>query len=236
MVQVRQEELEAYTEGPVIRFADYAVLEGPDRKRWVLVGDTRRLIASSAVFRSLGFHPEEVETATADDLSAYRIGDPITTATGNPRGVLVRERETKRVYHVVEGVKRIVTDTTLQRLVFADTAPVVRTAKDLKKYRTGDPIRLPEGVIVTAPKVLPQVFIISKGERRPIASPRALELLGYQWNDVVHVSDATLALHVLGAVVGDGDTISGAVTTPTTRAAPPPSPVSRPPVHGLSIF
>lgn len=237
IVSVRQEELETYTEGSPIRFAEYAVVEGPDRKRWVLVGDTRRPIASAAVFRQLGFHPEEVEGATVDDLSAYRVGEPITAAGGNPRGVLIRERESKRVYHIVEGVKRLVSDDALRTLVFSDATVVVKPAKDLKKYRTGEPVRLPEGVIVTAPNALPTVFIISKGERRPIASPRALELLGYQWSDVVHVSNATLALHPVGALVGDGNGNGSAVAAPTARVTPPPQPaVSRPPQHGLSIF
>ena len=236
VVAARPEEIETYMEGPAITFVDYTVVAAPDGTRWLLVGDQRRMVSSQEVFRKIGFNPEEVEAITAEELTAYAAGATITAAAQDPRGTLVQERETKKRYLVVGSVKQPILDPIIERLIIGETPTVIRTAKELKKLKTGEPLHLPDGLIVTAPKFLPQVFIISRGQRRPFASPRALEALGYQWSDVRHVANAALELHPLGMLVDDGATAELA-SKPTTTTTPAPTPAPRPRyISGLSIF
>ena len=233
VVPARQEEIETYPTGTPIRFTDYTVVEGADHIRWLLVGDARRKIASREIFRRLGFNPEEVESITPGDLGAYTEGPPIDRVAQDPRGTLVEERGTTRRWIIMGDTKRAVLDPFIQRYAVGDDRPIIRSTTELKKWKIGDPLRLPEGSIVTAPRYLPTAFIISRGERRPFASPRSLELLGYQWSDVHHVTNAALELHPLGAPVdSDTDTSSPAAISVTVRA-PAASPRY---ASGLSIF
>ncbi|MDO8622443.1 MAG: hypothetical protein Q7R80_04390, partial [bacterium] len=159
VVPARQEEIETYTAGSPIRFTDYTVAESADGTRWLLVGDTRRKIASREVFRRLGFNPEEVETLSASDLAAYSEGLAITQAAQDPRGTLVQERGTKKLWLVVGKTRQAVLDPLIQRHAVGDDRPVTQTTKELQKLKMGEPLRLPEGVIVTAPSSLPTAFI-----------------------------------------------------------------------------
>lgn len=233
VVTARQEEVESYPEGVAIRLPDYIIAEDPSGARWILVGDTRRKIASREVFRKLGFNPEEVEPITADEIVAYTEGPAITKVAQDPRGTLVEERATKRVWLVIGNTKYAILDPLIQRVAVGDDQPMKRTTKELKKMKLGDPLRLPEGAVITAPKYLPQAFTISNGRRRPFASPRALELLGYQWSDVRHVTNAALDLHKLGDPITD-DGMD--VQTPAATPASVPPPPARRYVSGLSIF
>jgi hypothetical protein len=233
VVTAGQEEVEAYPEGVPIRLPDYTVVEDPLGMRWLLVGDTRRKIASREVFRKLGFHPEEIESLTTDELAAYTEGPAITKAAQDPRGTLVLERETKKAWLIIGDTKYAVLDPFIQRVAVGDDLPLKRAAKEIKKLKTGAPLRLPEGAIVTASKHLPKAFIISNGKRRPFVSPRSLELLGYQWSDVRHVTNAALELHALGDPITDNGMETQA---PAPAPAPAPPPVVRRYVSGLSIF
>lgn len=239
VVSARIEEIETYSAGVPIRFPDYSVVESDGGIRWLLVGNQRRKIASREVFRRLGFNPEELEPIAATELAAYVEGAPIERTAQDPRGTLVIERGTKNVFLVVGNTKQPILDPFIQRSVASETKPTPRTTAELKKLKTVAPARLPDGTIATSPLELPQVFIISRGERRAFTSPRALELLGYRWSDVRHVTNAALALQPLGVPVGDEEETTlaeqraPAVTTPTVIAAPPPRPRY---ISGLSIF
>ncbi len=236
VVLAQQEELEAYPEGISIRFPDYTVVEDPSGVRWLLIGDARRKIASREVFRKLGFHPEEVESVSTDELNTYLEGSVIVKSAQDPRGTLVVERETKKLWLIVGDTRHAVLDPFIQRAAVGDDQPVKRTAKELKKPKLGDPLRLPEGAIVTAPKYLPKAFVISHGLRRPFATPRALELLGYQWSDVRHVTNAALELHKLGDPITD-DVLSELIAPFPTPAAQATVVAPRPRyLSGLSVF
>ena len=209
IVSARQEEIETYPAGTPIRFIEYSVVQGPDRIRWLLVGDTRRRIASSEVFRKLGFNPEEVEDASAIDLASYVEGTAITSAAADPRGDLVRSATTKLLYVVTGTTRHLVPDAAIARIRFPDQQPTTMRSEALRKLTEGDPILLPDGAIVSAPKYLPQVFIISGGQRRAFGTPREFELLGYGWDHVLSVSNATLEFHPPGKAIDAGDAIVG---------------------------
>ncbi|MFH1098534.1 MAG: hypothetical protein V1723_01235 [Candidatus Uhrbacteria bacterium] len=228
-----------YVEGAPIRFTNYSVVEDPDSIRWLLVGNAKRRIASRDVFRRLGYNPEEVESATVADLAAYQESVPITATSDDPRGTFVRERESGKLYAVTGMTKQPILDQTIARAHFGDAKPEVRNAKTLVKLRTIAPLIFPDGELVTAPKSLPQVFVISKGERRPFVSPRIFEQLGYQWANVTKTTDAALELHPIGASITD-EIAEIVIAAPVITTAPIVSsltPPNRDPyLRGLTLF
>ncbi|MDO8599300.1 MAG: hypothetical protein Q7S02_04280 [bacterium] len=237
IVRARMEEIETYAAGASVKFTDYTVVESSGGIRWLLIGTQRRKIASREVFRKLGFNPEEVDTISADDLAPYTEGPTIDRVAADPRGALVEERGTKKVFLVVGTTKQPLLDPLIQRFIAGNDRPVLRTAKELQKLKTIAPARLPDGAIVTSPKALPTVFIISHGERRAFGSPRALELLGYQWSDVRHVTNAALDLHPPGLPIDDGSALEiETQRQPSITAPSPPLPPRPRYLSGLSVF
>ncbi|MBI4433860.1 hypothetical protein HY632_03735 [Candidatus Uhrbacteria bacterium] len=236
VIAAPQADVESYAQGVPIRFADYAIVEGPDRVRWLLVGDFRRKIASRELFRKLGFHPDEVETTTNEILASYIEGTPIATVADDPRGTLVRERETGKIFLVTGSRKQPILDPAIQRVRFPGEQPITRKRNDLRKLKADLPITLPDGVLVTAPKYLPSVFIISRGTRRPFGTSRTFELLGYPWSSVLHVSNAALELHppadpIDGEIAAPPPTTAAASSSPAVATSPPPAYRS-----GMSVF
>ncbi|MDO8425622.1 MAG: hypothetical protein Q7T01_03880 [bacterium] len=243
VIAVSASDITAYQEGPQIRYANYSVLADSTGVRWLIVQHERRRVASSEVFRQLGFHPDEVEDATTDDLDAYAVGSDIASADDSPRGMLVLEIGTSKEYLVTGSVKHLIPHPAIREARFPGQQMKPILAADLATRKTGATLTLPDGEIVTAPKYLPQVFVISGGKRRPFASPRTIEQLGYAWSNLRVLSNDAMDLHAEGAPITGG--FEGGVEAPTGSivTSPPAAPVTVPilesasiPRHGLSVF
>lgn len=242
IIAAEANDIAAYQEGPTIRFTNYSVLADAAGMRWLIVDGERRRVASAEVFRQLGFHPDEVEVATPDDLAAYAEGKEVAGASDSPRGQLVLDLGTKQEYLLVGDVKRPIPHPAIREARFPAQLVKPMLASALAGKKQGDPLTMPDGEIVTAPKYLPQAFVISQGQRRPFASPRVIEQLGYSWNNLRVLSNEALDLHPAGQPLTGG--FEGGVETapaPTTVVSQPATPTaSTEPIiihtHGLSIF
>lgn len=231
----------AYREGPPVRFVNYSVLEDAAGVRWLIADSTRRRIASSDVFRKLGFNPEEVEPATAEDLSAYEEGAPISAPDDSPRGMLVMDTGTGKEYLVTGNTKHLIPHPAIREARFPGQRIQPRLPAQLASLATGASVTLPDGELVTAPKALPQAFVISQGKRRAFSSPRVLEQLGYSWANIRVLSNDAFDLHPEGQPLTGG--FDGGATT--TAPIPPPAAQATPAAaqgsviihtHGLSLF
>lgn len=231
-------DITAYRVGATVRWPNYSVLEDSAGVRWLVVDGVRRKIASAEAFRALGFNPEEVERADGQDLTAYAEGAVIVSAKDNPRGALVRDAVTGKEFLVVGDTKRPIPHPAIREARFPGMKVAARTTKELTALKLGEPLLLPDGELVTAPKYLPQAFIVSQGKRRPFVSPRVVEELGYAWTNLRVLSNDALALHPEGAPLtggfeGDGGSAPAAAVAPAVSSQPAAPAV---PWHNLSIF
>ncbi|MEK9131054.1 MAG: hypothetical protein AAB429_02980, partial [Patescibacteria group bacterium] len=71
---------------------------------------------------------------------------------------------------------------------------------ELDTYPTGDKVTLPDGLLVKAADA-PAVYVISDGNRLSITSGEVFESMGFKWESIVSVDEATLLLHPLGDVI-----------------------------------
>ena len=202
IVTVSTNDILRYDIGLPIKFPNYSLLRSPRGTVFLLVDDKRRGIASREIFRALGFNPEEVIDAGWDDINLYFEGVPITTADAKPLGELMQDKTTGGVYYVSYGVKHPIKSREILRNRFAryPIKPVPPAA--LEKYYTGEPVKFKDAELVTAPNQ-PTVYVISNGQKRPIASAEIFKDLGYQWSNIIVTTPDALAVHP------DGPPITG---------------------------
>jgi hypothetical protein len=197
VITAEANDLLAYVVGPEIKFSNYSLLRSPRGTVYLIVDDERRGIASREVFRKLGFNPDEVDDATWDDLNQYHEGAPITLASAYPFGALLRDPKSGGVFYVQVGIKHPLYGPELLSLYFKSRRVQKSTASELEGFTTGEPIGLRDGELVTVTGSQ-TVYVISDGTRLPIPSATLFEKQGWQWKNVVTVSEKVLELQPLG--------------------------------------
>lgn len=198
VVEVDGSELENYPTGEEIKFANYSVVQTPDKTIYLLVDKEKRPFADAAAFKKIGFNPAEIETAAADDLAGYEIGKTIAATTTYAIGALMQDSKTNDVFYVENGTKAPV-DKILLATKFAGKKITKKTAKELAVYKDASPILLNEGTLVQTNN-FPLVYIISGGKKRPI-DDAAFVKLGYDRKNVITVSSQFLYNYDMGEAV-----------------------------------
>lgn len=200
IVAVSTNDILRYDIGLPIKFPNYSLLRSPRGTIFLLVDDKRRGIASREIFRSLGFNPEEVIDAIWEDINLYAEGVPITTTDAKPLGELLQNKTTGGVYYVSYGVKHPIKSKEILRNRFAryPIKPVAPSVLD--KYYTGEPVKFKDAELVTVANQT-IVYVISNGQKRPIASEEVFKDLGYQWSNIIVTTAEALAVHPDGPAV-----------------------------------
>ena len=200
IITISSSDLLQYQIGKPIKFHQYALIRSPNGEIYLLIDDTRRKIADSEVFRTIGFNPEEVIDASWVDVKAYKPGDPITNGSAYPTGALLQDTETGGVYWVIGGEKFPIWDAVFLKTKFSQYQIIKTNKTELDQYRTGDPVLFDDGEILKSSNS-PAVYIISEGKKRPIARGEVFESLGYKWENVITVSPKVLYLYEKGELI-----------------------------------
>ncbi len=205
IVTVTKDDLDNYPPGDAIRFSNYSLVQTPDKKIYLLVDKEKRPFASLAVFKKIGFNPEEIETASSSDLSLYTIGKTITATSTYVTGILMQDTKTGGVFYVVDGTKAPVIDKILLSTKFKGKKITKATTKTLSKYAKVDPVTLDDGTLVKTDS-FPTVYLISNGLKRPFADEASFNKLGYNTKNVITVSSQFLYNYQQGDIITSGTT------------------------------
>ncbi len=200
IIPVSPSELEAYDIGRPISLPNYSLLLSENGDIYLLVDDTIRHIVSMEAFRAIGFNPDDLIEITENELSAYDIGEPITTDTVYPQGALLQNIETGGVYYVEDNEKHPLMSREILETRFPDRAITPSTAEELETFETGDPVLFPDGTLVGVSGEA-TVYFISEGERRPVVSEEVFEGFGWKWENVLWTNERSLALHPKGTML-----------------------------------
>jgi len=199
IVTVNANDLLNYPIGEEIKFANYSLVQTPDKSIYLLVDKEKRPFADLTTFKKFGFNPEELETAAAEDLVGYQVGKTITGASTYITGALLQDSKTNEIYYVEDGQKSLVNPILLQTK-FIDRKIIKKTTKELSAYKTIDPMLLDEGTLVKT-TTFPTVYLISGGKKRPFASETVFQNLGYNPNNIIAVSSQFLYNYDMGAQI-----------------------------------
>lgn len=204
VITVPTSELEQYERGSSIRFANYSLVESPDGVVYLLADGFKRPFASPAVFRTIGFHPEEVIPVSGDELAPYPDGQPIHETTTSPIGKLVQLTNGGIAFVDGDNVRHPIYAKEILKSRWPRLKPERIGAAAFAALRSGPPVTFRDGELVTAPGA-PAVYLISKGQKRPIASPQTFTAYRFRWRNVIRTSLAALAAHPDGEPLAFGN-------------------------------
>jgi len=202
VIQVESDELSQYPIGNSIKYPQYALLEGPDGSRYLLVNDSIRKFESNDVFRQLGFNPEELEVLTQVEINTFTPGTPLTLNDAYPTGALLQNKDTGSVFFVEGNIRYPIIDKSIMIAHYGTKPHIIQVdSATLKSFVIGIPLRLHDGELVVSESGDPAVYVISQGLKRAIISGTVFEELGYSWDDIISIPQKVLDLHPLGEII-----------------------------------
>ncbi len=207
--------LAGYPTGDPIAFANYSLVQAPDKKRYLLVGSKKRLIVSRQVFSKIGFNEDEVVSATEDDLKNYDDGPDITAATSNPTGLLAKD-SLGNYWYVEDGIRQFIPDKLLLKVYFRGRPAKLLSQKTLATLTIGTPYQVHEGELVRTPDES-AVFVIENGKKRPIPSGAVFEEVGWKWKNVLVLPTKLLNDYPMGDPVLSHPNVTLADTSDQTN-------------------
>lgn len=197
IIKVKPTDLNKYTQGVPIKFPQYAIVRAPDKKLYLLIDNKRRLFTTNEAFKKIGYNPEEIVTATADEINAYQEGKALTVNDAYPVGALLKDKKTGGVYWVSEDTKAPLIDPIFLKTKFKNKKPIVVTTEYLAKYKTVAPIKFDSGELVKFEGGF-TIYVVDNSSLRPIASATDFESLGYKWANILTINTKILDLYNVG--------------------------------------
>jgi hypothetical protein len=190
IVKVSSEELQNYPLGDEIKFANYSIVQTPDKKIYLLVNKEKKQIISTTVFKKIGFNSEEIEPATVEDLASYSLGKAITATSTYVTGALLQDSKTGEIFYVENGVRSLV-DKVLLNIKYLGEKITKKTTKELSAYTITTPILLDDGALVRTTNY-PTIYLISNGQKRAFTSDEVFNKLNYNTANIIPVTSQFL--------------------------------------------
>jgi len=197
IISVDSSALSSYTKGDPIKFPNYSLVQIPSGGIYLLVDNEKRPITSKDIFKKIGFNPDEIITATADELASYTTGNIITATSTYPTGKLMQDPKSGGVFYIESGYKYPIIDKALLNTKFKGKKVVKGTSTELNKYTKGSPILFSDGELLMSNSV-PTVYLISGGQKRPFSTGDVFLKLGYKFTNIITVSPQLLAQYPAG--------------------------------------
>lgn len=189
--------LDEYTDGSAIRFPNYTLLRSPAGTVYLYVDGTVRGIPSQKVLRQLGFNPEEIIDINWGELNKIPAGDKITMRDVYIAGALIQDEKGAVYYVDQDSVRHPIWSKLILQSRFTNRSIFPVNDEELQKFSLGAPVKLADGELITN-KNDKAVYVISGGYKRPFQSKEVFEKMGYQWSNILYVSQIVLDLHPMG--------------------------------------
>lgn len=201
IITVSESILEQYPVGNPISLANYSLVKDEHGGIYLLVDETMRHIDSMEAFRSAGFSEDELIEITDEELTTYGQGSPITVASQDPSGRVLKLKTTGTMFYVKDGIRQVILDPAILTANFPNATVEPAESVDIEQYREGSFVKLPDGTLVRGYDN-PTVYVIADSEKHAIDSEQRFTDYGYQWSNIIFVSDDVLNLHKTGADLG----------------------------------
>lgn len=204
IIAVSENDILKYEIGVPIKFPNYTLMRDPDKNIYLLIDDKKYKIVSPEVFKKLGFISDEIIDLEYEEIKEFSDGENITMDSLYPLGELLRDKKTGAVYYVKNGIKNPIWHKQILKANYPNKHIIDVDQEEIEKLAAGWPIKFKDGELVKGSES-PAVYVISNGQRRPIASGRVFEALGYKWENIITADQKIVeALHPLGEIIDIG--------------------------------
>lgn len=200
IITVAPTELTQYPIGEDISLPNYSLVRDEKSRIYLLVDDTMRHIESMETFRSIGFSEAELVDITSREVASYAEGTPITAATKDPSGRVVKLAN-GAMFLLRDGYRNAILDPAVLQANFPGATPELAQPVEIEQYREGPFMKLPDGTLVRSIEN-PTVYVVAEGKRRAIDSEQTFLDYGYAWENIIFVENDVLNLHKVGADLG----------------------------------
>ncbi|MBU1074777.1 hypothetical protein KJ705_01730 [Patescibacteria group bacterium] len=200
IIIVSPNELDAYEEGPAIRFPDNVLIRSPKGTVYVIVNGEKRGMDSQEVLSYLGFNPEEIIPASWSEVNSVPEGEPITIDSVFPTGILLQSRQTGGVAYIENGVRHPIMSREILKSRYKNRILAKVDQDEIEAYPKGDYVKFLDGELVTSDQTA-IVYVISNGEKRPFSNADAFNSLGYSWDNIIHTNQRSLDIHPTGTAI-----------------------------------
>lgn len=197
MVTVSEAELAKYPEGPTLAFRNFSILR-IGSEYYLLDYDTARPFANADIVKRLGYNEDEITDALPMDLTGYTIGDPISLASINVTGRLVKIGTS--LYYLKDNGYYGISDPAIAQARFPNVKAEAINPAIFSSLTALGPMLFPDATLVGS-KLTKAVYVIENGKKRLIPSETVFLGLGYQWKNVLWADDLTLEQHPTGEAV-----------------------------------
>ncbi len=197
IVPVSEAELQKYPEGPALAFRNFSILR-IGSEYYLLDYDVARPFASADVVKRLGYADDEIIDALPMDLSGYTIGEPISLASVNITGRLVRIGDS--LYYLKDNGYYSLPDPAIAQARFPGIKAETLAPEFFTNLSPLGQLLFPDASLVGS-KLTKAIYVIENGKKRLIPNEIVFTALGYQWKNVVWANDVTLQQHPTGETV-----------------------------------
>lgn len=200
IIYTTKADLEKYDIGIPIKFPNYSLLKDENKNIYMLIDDVVKRISSWSVIKKLGLAQDDIINIKNSELADYQTGDTITMTSVYPTGAILKDKKTKEMWYVYDGIKhKIDSDEILAK--YKGKTIINTDSKEINQYIEGAESTLPDGTLVTSSQYNGPIYVISNGERREIKTQKLFDELGYKKENIQKVSNKTLLAHPLGIPV-----------------------------------
>ena len=201
IIMVSSDVLDSYEDGDYIRYINNSLIRSPKGTVYLISEGEKRGFASSEAFRQFGFNPEEIIDVSWSELNVVPDGDNIAIKDSFPVGGLIQSIETGAIFYISpNGTMYPIWDKSVMEARYNNRRFIPMYQEDIDKFNQGEPIKFPDGTLVTSPGTN-SVYVISNGRKRPFKSAEVFESLDYDWDNIVHTTDKVLELHQNGPFI-----------------------------------
>lgn len=181
-------------------YRDGTLLRGDGQKTvYVLENGKKRPFASEAIFTDLGYKfgnvnvVPQANSGHADSIESYETGNPISATGIHPNGTLIRSNDDQTVYLLSGGQKKPISSASIFNSYNFDFNEVVTVSgSELNGYATAANLKFNDGSLLKGTGSTVYAVNNDSADRIPFASLVSFIGLGYDFGNVVSVSDAEL--------------------------------------------
>jgi hypothetical protein len=199
VIDVTEAEWNSYPMGEVVKLRSGMLVRETNSGRVYIVSRGKKVyVPSPELFLEMGYKWSNITILPDGTLGTLENGGELSKGK-HPDGSLITA-EGKGVEYLEDGKKRPIPTPEIFDKQFRWQDLVKIPLQQWDSYASGQPVYYPNGTLIRE-NSSPDVFVISNGSRRKIASPEVFEQMGYSWQNIIVVSDGSSAGMPQGGII-----------------------------------